>query len=786
MSDAAGLCEREPAIVARFPKLRLLLDSRGRPQTHGLPPVVFQNERTALAGRPISDAPIEGVRITAHPERGEGAPSYFPLLALLPPPLPAAPGRLGMALGIARPAAVAAGRAAIVVLVLVAAAAPALALVAAACRDARPTRSGRRARGSGLRRRRCAASDGLPPSRGGRPRSGPRDRRTSRCGRARSFPSRGATPRNGPRGRRTSRFGRARGFPIRGATPRNGPRGRRTSRSGRDPSSPTRGGTPRSGPRESPNQPPWPRSRESAVATLVVVVLAGRPAAAAVVLLVPPARAALVVADETSTLVPLRHAAIRRLPPRPYSRSSSGRNRPCSSRSRSCEEYLGMSRSRSVCWRSSWYGEATRRQQCDGLSDGVVVEPLEALPRALVTSLDLLHGQAARRRGTHRPPDEAASSRCPVRTRAENCSASASSAAFSAPRGPWSRRFASRRLRRSLRTSISAIASAASAPPRRDPAQHLPLDERCAAARPRRIPSRSPAARRRRSSACPEWPATPCAGSSSARHKRTTPLADPCSPDLASAPSRPGVLAVVLLGLGPLRRSLASPWRPCSLWASVGTAQAVSDMPACRSSPGVGVDFSDSLEDLSAGLAMARAPRWDFALPTSRAAGRFQRKLQSDRAGVFPVLAQAKAAATFGIRRAAGGESEGSRAASGTRSRPALASSTAAVAGARNDRIVSVGKSYNLPVSVHSGEQISTIFGREVLRRAQRRRILARHRLGAHQRAQRAGIDEHDADVRRVEGLGRIGPRDGVEGGLRHGVGAPVGAQVRRGSRRRR
>ena len=69
--------------------------------------------------------------------------------------------------------------------------------------------------------------------------------------------------------------------------------------------------------------------------------------------------------------------------------------------------------------------------------------------------------------------------------------------------------------------------------------------------------------------------------------------------------------------------------------------------------------------------------------------------------------------------------------------------------------------------------------GRELLRRAQGRGVLARHSFGAHRSAQRSGIDQHDANVRGVEGLGGIGAGEGVERGFRDRVGAPIGPELR-------
>ena len=90
------------------------------------------------------------------------------------------------------------------------------------------------------------------------------------------------------------------------------------------------------------------------------------------------------------------------------------------------------------------------------------------------------------------------------------------------------------------------------------------------------------------------------------------------------------------------------------------------------------------------------------------------------------------------------------------------------------------GKSKILPVSLQLGEAISTRCGAELLRRPQRQRVLARHRLGAHAGAQGAGIDHHHLERRR-HGLGRIGPRHRLDRRLRDRVRPPIGqAPMRR------
>ena len=107
-------------------------------------------------------------------------------------------------------------------------------------------------------------------------------------------------------------------------------------------------------------------------------------------------------------------------------------------------------------------------------------------------------------------------------------------------------------------------------------------------------------------------------------------------------------------------------------------------------------------------------------------------------------------------------------------------------AGARNDRILSLREVVQFAGFGPFGRADLDDLRRQFVRRAQRHRILAGHRLGAHQRAQRPRIDQHDADVGGVDRLGGVGAGDGVERGLRRSHRDPNRRGSPPGSRRPR
>ena len=297
------------------------------------------------------------------------------------------------------------------------------------------------------------------------------------------------------------------------------------------------------------------------------------------------------------------------------------------------------------------YREATRRQQCDSLSDGVVIEAPEALPRAFVASLDLLQGQAARRQERIDRRDEARSlSRCPRPRERRKLLGERLERSLLGPARALVQQVREQEVQKVLADLDLGDRFRAFRRATRDPAQHLPLDERV----------RQPC--RRESFAI---------ASGSAAGGR---------PLVQNGPQRL-VLALQPLGVGGRRLATAvrvagpeavavCPWAslrssfPGALasWLRSGAARAVSDLSRRRrSSSAAHVDFSDSLEDLSAGLAMrallARMSRLQRPVPRP-----VPNKCQCE-AGVIPCLASGKRANSGPAR--VGGRKQVLRAGSG-------------------------------------------------------------------------------------------------------------------------